>query len=116
MARLPDFGEFTATFFVAQLIYAFALFPFAYCLLKHPLFPTWLAVCLFLDGVFWIAYYWANVNKFAYLLSEALAWGPSFIIESLVGLWFIRAGLTLKKLSKPPLTSSEAKGGSDGAN
>ncbi|QGU01733.1 hypothetical protein CKALI_04270 [Corynebacterium kalinowskii] len=99
--RVPNFGEFEATFYIAQLIYALAVFPFAYCLKNHPLFPKWLALALTLDAVFWIAYYWASVNNFAYLIFEILAWGPSLIIEVLTGFYFVRAGLRLSRMAEP---------------
>lgn len=98
---VPNFGEFEATFYIAQLIYALAMFPFAYCVMNHPLFPKWLAIALFIDGVFWIAYYWASVNNFAYLTFEILAWGPSLMIEVLAGFYFIRAGFRLTKMAEP---------------
>lgn len=101
MQRVPNFGNFEAAFYFAQLIYAFALFPFAYCIYNHPLFPKWLGIALVVDGLFWIAYYVAAVNKFAYILFEALAWGPSLVIEILTGVYFVWAGWKLLKMTAP---------------
>lgn len=106
MQRVPDFVQFEATFYIAQLIYAIALFPFAYCIRLHPLFPRWLALGLALDGFFWIAYYWASINHFAYTFFEVLAWGPSMIIEILAGIYFIRAAIQLTRMTKPEVTSN----------
>lgn len=100
MKRLPDLGDFTGTFLIAQLVYAVALFPFSYCLWKHPMFPRWLAVALAIDGLFWICYYIANITDFAYLFFEILAWGPSMLIEFAVGIFFVRVGITLSRMAQ----------------
>ncbi|MEJ5998610.1 hypothetical protein [Corynebacterium sp. H130] len=101
MQRVPDIGAFNATFLVAQFVYSLALFPLSYCLRRHPLFPEWLGVGLAIDGLFWILYYIVNLRDFENLFFEILAWGPSMIIETLVGIYFIRAGIKLVKMTQP---------------
>lgn len=98
---IPDFSSFVETFLIGQFVFSLALFPFAYCLYKHPMFPRWLGIALAVDGVFWSIYCLTYPYEIINHILQMLAWGPFLLIEILVGVYYFYVGSKLSTMPRP---------------
>lgn len=97
LSTQPEISGFFNTVIVSQILYNLALFPFAYCIYRHPMFPRWLGIAMVFDGVFWVIFYWlmasnAFLSPWGYLIMV-----PFLAIELTTGVLYIRNGLQLSR-------------------
>lgn len=98
MAVRPEIQAFFGSLLVSQLMYAIALLSFAYCLHRHPHFPSWLAFGMACDGPAWLTFYWFQAHYSEITSTRYAIMLPFLLIEALTGWFFIRNGIRMRRV------------------
>lgn len=76
---------------ISKVCYIAVLVVFAYCLAKHPYYPTWIGPSLVILTTFWMFYYTDIENGTPRTWLKYVVWGPCYLMEYVCSIRFIVA-------------------------